>query len=620
MEAFVSLNRIGVWAFCAAIGYAANPVYVGSTHGLYRSTNAGGLWTRVDIPFNSPLLSGVPIINAVAIDPHDPGKIYCIASATARAFFATQDGGRTWATIPFVGMTPRDVAVDFAGQVIYITASFPPNTGEYFLYKSTNSGVSWTRLTVPSTLTPPNPSGASISKFAADLSVSGTVWVVSNLAQFYKSTDFGQTWNRVSTGITLASGSVVGQTSILGVNQDPRNSQVWYHATDHTNFQQTCPLTNGGLCGLFKSTNGGATFTGLSIPSSYVSSVAVSAAPGTVFAAAEVTGLGGAVLKTTDGGDTWTPLKTGLFTSRSGRVWADPWDASILYVNDSASRNAFYVSPDAGVTYTKTTLPQGPPGCVPGNCSIPDVNDVAVAPSLTPVITSVVNAASLQPGIAANTWVTIFGSNLAPTATDWTNSIVNGNLPTVVSGVSVSIGGRQAYVYFISPGQINVLTADIAAGPAAVTVTTPVGTSPPFSVTAADASPAFFMWPGNQPVATRQDFSVAVKPATFPGATTVAARPGEVVILWAAGFGATIPAAPLGVATPGDRAYVTPLPVVTINDVPATVFGAALAPGAAGLYQIAIQVPGSLADGDWVIRAMISGVQSPAGVLLTVHR
>ena len=122
-------------------------------------------------------------------------------------------------------------------------------------------------------------------------------------------------------------------------------------------------------------------------------------------------------------------------------------------------------------------------------------------------------------------------------------------------------------------------------------------------------------------MATRQDYSFAVKPGTFAGTTTVAAKPGDVLILWATGLGPTFPAAPVGVATPADKAYPTPLtPVVTINNIRATVYGAALASGAAGLYQIAIQVPDSITDGDWAIRVTIGGIQSPAGVLLTVRR
>jgi uncharacterized protein (TIGR03437 family) len=59
---------------------------------------------------------------------------------------------------------------------------------------------------------------------------------------------------------------------------------------------------------------------------------------------------------------------------------------------------------------------------------------------------------------------------------------------------------------------------------------------------------------------------------------------------------------------------------VTVGGVPATVYGSALAPGFAGLYQIAIQVPPSLANGDYPVVATIAGAQSPTSTLITVQR
>ena len=241
------------------------------------------------------------------------------------------------------------------------------------------------------------------------------------------------------------------------------------------------------------------------------------------------------------------------------------------------------------------------------------------APAISP--NGVVNGASFQAGVTANSWVTIQGTNLAAQTDDWSHSIVNGALPTSLDGVSVSMGGRPAYIYFISPGQLNVLAPDVPAGPITVTVTTAGGTSPAFATTANAYGPAFFTWPNNQVVATRQDYSYAVKAGTFAGATTVPAKPGDVIILWATGFGPTLPAAPLGAPVPASGGYPTAsAPTVTINNLPATVYGAALAPGSAGLYQIAIQVPSSLADGDWPIQATIGGIASPAGTILSVHQ
>jgi uncharacterized protein (TIGR03437 family) len=187
--------------------------------------------------------------------------------------------------------------------------------------------------------------------------------------------------------------------------------------------------------------------------------------------------------------------------------------------------------------------------------------------------------------------------------------------------VSVTMGGKPAYIYYITPGQLNVLAPDLSPGPVSVVVTTPVGSSTAVTATAGVYGPAFFLWPASQVVATRQDYSLAVKAGTFVGSSTVAAKPGEVLILWATGFGPTIPAPPAGVAVPADQSYATStLPSVLIDNIPALVYGAALAPGSVGLYQIAIQVPLSLADGNWPIQATIGGVASPAGVVLTVQK
>jgi uncharacterized protein (TIGR03437 family) len=173
---------------------------------------------------------------------------------------------------------------------------------------------------------------------------------------------------------------------------------------------------------------------------------------------------------------------------------------------------------------------------------------------------------------------------------------------------------RPAYIYFISPGQLNVLAPELGPGQVSVTVTNSGSTSAAVATTASLYGPAFFVWPPNQPVATRQDFSFTAKAGTFARATTVPAKPGEILILWATGFGPANPVAPPGVAVPSDKTCATATtPAVTINNTPAIVFGAALAPGTAGLYQIAIQVPVSLADGDWPIQTSIGGGPSSRG-------
>jgi uncharacterized protein (TIGR03437 family) len=233
----------------------------------------------------------------------------------------------------------------------------------------------------------------------------------------------------------------------------------------------------------------------------------------------------------------------------------------------------------------------------------------------------VVNGASFQAGIVPASWVTILGTNLSSVTDTWDKSIVGGKLPTVLDGVSVSIGGKPAYVQYVSPTQINVQAPDAGLGPLPVTVTNANGTSAAATATSQQFGPAFFPWSGKYAVATRQDFSLAAKAGLIPGLNTVPAKPGDVIILWGTGFGPTSPTIAAGIQAPTDQPYPTANPVtVTVGTASAQVFGAALAPGFAGLYQIAISIPASTPDGDIPIKASVGGVQSPDGVFLTVQR
>src|SRR6266851_5482982 len=114
-----------------------------------------------------------------------------------------------------------------------------------------------------------------------------------------------------------------------------------------------------------------------------------------------------------------------------------------------------------------------------------------------PIISSVVNGATFLPGIQAGSWASIFGINLAPDSRTWDSrtEIINGKLPTSLDGVTVTIDGRAATVYYISPSQLNVSPADDAVlGPIDVKVSTAKGTSNPVKAQLQKYSPGFFMF------------------------------------------------------------------------------------------------------------------------------
>jgi uncharacterized protein (TIGR03437 family) len=161
----------------------------------------------------------------------------------------------------------------------------------------------------------------------------------------------------------------------------------------------------------------------------------------------------------------------------------------------------------------------------------------------TPVINLVANAEGGGATIAPNTWVQISGVNLSePGDTrEWgITDFVNNQMPTALDGVSVKVNGQSAYVYYISPTQINILTPpEPMAGAVAVQVTLGTVPSAPFTLQAAAISPSLFIFNGGPYVAAEHANYSYVGPTTlYPGLTTPA-QPGETVSIYGNGFGET---------------------------------------------------------------------------------
>jgi uncharacterized protein (TIGR03437 family) len=236
----------------------------------------------------------------------------------------------------------------------------------------------------------------------------------------------------------------------------------------------------------------------------------------------------------------------------------------------------------------------------------------------------VVNGASFQPSIGPGSWVTIKGTNLANSTRPWgAADLAGGNLPTSLDGVSVTIGGFPAFVEYVSPTQVNVLAPSgipLGNGVAVQLVNNGLQ-SFPGSATVNSVAPAMFLWNNKYAVATSSDFKTLIAPnGLFPNATTAPAAGGETIILWTSGLGTTKPAVASGSLTPsfGPTANVLHAPVVMIGGQQATVIGAALAPGFAGLYQVAVTVPSGLTDGDQPITIQSQSITSPSGVFLNI--
>ena len=119
---------------------------------------------------------------------------------------------------------------------------------------------------------------------------------------------------------------------------------------------------------------------------------------------------------------------------------------------------------------------------------------------IPPTITLVANAEGEVPIVASNAWIEIKGSGLSLTgdsrisqASDFTAS----QMPVQLDGVSATFNEKSAYVYYISPNQLNVLTPPHAmSGPVQVVVSNNRTESAQFMAQAQALSPSFFVLNG----------------------------------------------------------------------------------------------------------------------------
>jgi uncharacterized protein (TIGR03437 family) len=262
-----------------------------------------------------------------------------------------------------------------------------------------------------------------------------------------------------------------------------------------------------------------------------------------------------------------------------------------------------------------------------GNVATEALN-LAVGELTGMVITYVENGGSFLPGFSQGSWVTITGANLSGTTRTWTGADFNGNnLPTELTQVSVTIDGKPAYVYYISPTQINVLApANTAQGPVPVQVTYAGTTSTVLMATEASLSPSLFMF---SPLGQIYVAAVRVSDGHYIGPTglylgvtapgggplTVPANVGDTLELYGTGFGPTDPATNFGQTFSGAPPTVNTV-TATIGGVAATVIFAGLV--YPGEYQFNITVP-SVPAGDNLVVLKVNGVTTQANAYLTVQ-
>jgi uncharacterized protein (TIGR03437 family) len=202
---------------------------------------------------------------------------------------------------------------------------------------------------------------------------------------------------------------------------------------------------------------------------------------------------------------------------------------------------------------------------------------------------------ALSPGVVA----AVFGTGLA-SKQDSPSTVP---LPTAYEGTSLLVGATQAPLFFISGGQVNAqLPAELKGGQYSIIANVNGALSLPDTLDMNPVQPGIVAFGDGHVIAQHGLTGKLVK-------STNAAKPGETLVIYLVGMGATDPVVASGHAAPSNPlAQVVVKPEVTLDGQAAKVSFAGLTPGGVGLYQIDFKVPSNARNGDLDLIVTQNGV------------
>jgi uncharacterized protein (TIGR03437 family) len=221
--------------------------------------------------------------------------------------------------------------------------------------------------------------------------------------------------------------------------------------------------------------------------------------------------------------------------------------------------------------------------------------------NLNPVV-----GAPLAPGTIAQ----VYGSGLSPTLV----STGGAPLPTMFDNTFALVGDTQAPLYALSGGQIDIQIPFEATATQQIPLLLSVNnalTLPQMLAIIPDAPGVLSANDGLTPPSVQNGAHIiAQHSADFSLVTSASpAKPGEYLVMYLVGLGATNPSLPSGAATPSTAFYrVTAQPTVKVDSQTATVSFAGLSPFFVGLYQIDFQVPSNASSGELEVDVTQNGV------------
>jgi photosystem II stability/assembly factor-like uncharacterized protein len=280
--------------------------------GVFKTTDGGLNWQ----PMSDRFFGGT--IGAIAVDPRNPDVVWvgggetCIRGNTAHGdgLWKTTNGGRTWT---FLG---------FREEHISSIEIHPTNTDVVYL------GVFG------------NPFEATANR------------------GLYKTTDGGRSFNKVLF--------VNDSTGVIDMSVDATNPDVMFVAMWQAHRTPWSMSSGGTHSGLFKTTNGGSTWTNLTqtaqgLPRGVTGKIGVAVSPAKPSRVwAQIEHDSGGLYRSDDGGQTWEFLNGDRRMRQRAwyysHIYADPADSNVVY----SLNVGFFKSRDGGRTFPQSiSVPHG---------------------------------------------------------------------------------------------------------------------------------------------------------------------------------------------------------------------------------------------------------------------
>ena len=310
-----------------------------------------------------------------SIGPARGGRSQAVAGSTSRpleyyfgatggGLWKTTDGGVTWRAVSdrfFKTSSVGAIGISESNpDIVYVGMGETQLRGNVIqgdgVYKTTDGGRTWTHVGLEKTMAIArirvHPTNADVAYVVA----LGNPYARSRERGIFKTTDGGKTWTS-----SLFRNDATGAVDLA---MDPKNPSVLYAGFWEV-FRTPHSLSSGGAgSGLFKSSDGGATWTELTknpgLPKPIWGKVGVSvsgADPNRVYAIVEASD--GGVFLSDDGGATWKLVNEDRRLRQRAfyytRIYADPQSKDTVYILNTG----LYRSTDAGKTIRSIRVPHG---------------------------------------------------------------------------------------------------------------------------------------------------------------------------------------------------------------------------------------------------------------------